>query len=243
VKPIGYLIAAVVATISGTQPYAAEPSASIGAKDLPVNTWARLDTGAEPGYIWSAPVWAPSRSQLLHWGGQEGNQGSRNDVRAFDSAAGDWGSDYESDPPIGATGLSYGGVGSLLKSGRPRPFYVIQGGCWDSKREQAVYTMKGLMAAYDPKAKTWTNLNARTVMPHPFCYYEEKVTSIRTEVAGGPPVFGVGTCYDPVNDEIVLFPHFDAKNVSLRDATGQITGHYGTFRYSFKENLWTPVSD
>lgn len=218
-------------------------AASLCAGELPLNKWTRIETKAESGYVWSGPVWAPTRGQLLHWGGQEAGKPSRNDVRAFDAAAGDWGSDYESDPPAGATGSSYGGVGSMLKSGRPRPYHVIQGGCWDSRRGQVVYTMKGLMAAYDPKARSWTNLQARTAMPHPFCYYEDKTAAIRTAVAGGPPVYGVGTCYDPVNDEIVLFPHFDAKNVSLRAATGQITGHYGTFRYSFASNLWTLVSD
>lgn len=211
----------------------------------PVNQWIRLETNSGAGYIWSAPIWAPSRGQLLHWGGQEDNKGSRNDVRAFDAATRDWVSDYESDPPIGATGQSYGGVGSLLKSGRPRPYFVIQGGCWDSRRGQLVYTMKGLMAAYDPKTKSWTNLNARTVMPYPVTYVDgdKRQITIARELPGGPPVYGVGTGYDPENDEIVLFPHFDAKNVSLRDATGQITGHYGTFRYSFQDNTWTLVSD
>ncbi|HOX05332.1 MAG TPA: kelch repeat-containing protein [Planctomycetota bacterium] len=214
----------------------------LAAGELPANKWTRLETKAEPGYVWSGPVWVPSRGQLLHWGGQEHGKPSRNDVRAFDAAALDWASDYESDPPSGASGQSYAGVGGMAKSGRPRPYYVIQGGCWDSKREQLVYTMKGLMAAYDPKAKTWKDLGAKTVMPWPVEYITDTI-AFKTETPGGPPVYGVGTCYDPENDEIVLFPHFDAKNRMLRDATGQITGHYGTFRYSFKDNAWTLVSD
>lgn len=206
---------------------------------LPENQWVRLETKAERGYIWSGPVWSPARGQLLHWGGETK---SRNDIRAFDVSVLDWVSDYPSDPPVDATGLSYAGAGGMTKAGRPHPYYVLQGGCWDAKREQVVYTMKGLMAAYDPKARTWKDLGAKTVMPYPVEYIDQQI-AFKTETPGGPPVYGVGTCYDPENDEILLFPHFDAKNRSLRDATGQITGHYGSFRYSFKDNAWTLASD
>jgi len=49
---------------------------------LPVNKWVKLPGKAEAGYIWSSPVYVPSRGQLLHWGGQEAGKGSRNDVPA-----------------------------------------------------------------------------------------------------------------------------------------------------------------
>jgi hypothetical protein len=223
------IVIALVAALPGILPLAAG--------ELPVNTWTKLEAKPEPGYVWSAPVWVPSRGQLLHWG-----SGSRDDVRAFDAAALDWVSDYPSAPRVAPAGGSYSGAGSMMKSGRPQPYSIIQGGCWDSKRGQLIYTMKGLMAAYDPQAKVWTNLNARTMMPWPIEYITDSIT-FRTETPGGPPVYGVGTCYDPDNDEILLFPHFDAKNRTLRDATGQITGHYGTFRYSFTDNTWRVVSD
>ncbi|MGQ9663305.1 MAG: Kelch repeat-containing protein, partial [Kiritimatiellia bacterium] len=209
--------------------------------ELPINKWVVVNRDSQPGYVWSALVYVPTREQILHWGAEEGNK-SRNDVRAFDVKTGRWLSDYPSDPPTAATGTSYGGVGTMLPSGRPQPYYVIQGVCWDSRRQQLVYTMKGLMAAYNPSAKTWTNLHARTSMPYPVCYYSGKEVTIGTGFPGGPPIYGIGTCYDPENDEIILFPHFDAKNVTLRDVTGQITGHYGTFRYSFADSTWRCVS-
>ena len=218
-------------------------SKPVDVKSLPVNQWAKLPCKAEAGYIWGAPVYVPSRRQLLHWGGTE--RVSRNDVRAFDLAAGDWASDYPSDSKTGAGVTGVQGWGYMLPSGRPAPSAVINGVCYDSKRDRVVYTMRHLMVAYDPKAKTWQNLGAKTGMPYPVYDHDwiKNVAVMKTEIPGGPPVYGVGTCYDPENDEILLFPHFDAKNVSLRDATGQITGHYGTFRYRFADNTWLVVSD
>lgn len=210
--------------------------------ELPANKWVRLETKPEPGYLLSAPVYVPDRGQLLHWGASSGTGQSRNDVRAFDPVAGDWVSDYPSEPqPVAIAGTS--GAGAMDKSGaRPRPAIVLHGGCWDSKRQRVVYTMKGLMVAYDPKTKTWADMQAKTILPEPLPGEWPK-TELRDEFPGGPPVYGMSTCYDPVNDEIILFPHFEAKNTSLRDATGQITGHFGTFRYSFADNTWRVVSD
>ncbi len=225
-----------------------------GAADLPANKWTRLSGKPTAGYMWSFPVYAPGRGQILHWGSADVRTGGRigwdkgtspNAVLAFDPATGDWVADYAGDEkaPVGVAGVT--GAGGMLPSGLPKPSHVMMGGCWDSKREQMVYTMKGLMAAYDPKTKKWRDLGARTVMPFPACEYGsgQDAANPRTEFPGGPPVYGIATCYDPVNDEILLFPHFDAKNIALRDATGQITGHYGTFRYSFKDNVWRPVAD
>jgi hypothetical protein len=221
--------------------------------ELPANKWTKLAGKPLAGYMWSFPVYAPGRGQLLHWGSADirtgGRMGwdkgtSRNDVLAFDAAALDWSSDYPGDDkaPVGIAGVT--GAGGMLPSGVPKPSHVMLGGSWDSKREQVIYTMKGLMAAYDPKTKKWKDLGAKTVMPFPaYEYGSGSAVNPRTEFAGGPPVYGAATCYDPVNDEILLFPHFDAKNIALRDATGQITGHYGTFRYGFKDNTWRLVAD
>jgi hypothetical protein len=237
----GAVIAAllVVAVVAST-------AQAEGTANLPANKWSKLPCTPQAGPVLCAPVYAPSRGQLLHWGQTGGwDKASPNDVRAFDAAAGDWVSDYPSDAPQtpGASGLS--ARGSMLPSGRPRPAMVLNGVCWDSKREQAVYTMSGLMAAYDPKTRTWRDLKARTIMPDRTPEYagDRPTGKLKTEFDGGPPVYGMGTCYDPENDEIILFPHFDAKNVSLREATGQIAGHLGTFRYSFADNTWRVVGD
>lgn len=223
----------------------AEDVKPVAVKDLPVNRWTKLRCKPELGHWLSGMVYAPNRGQILHWGGNRGPannaQGStRNDVRAFDPATSDWVSDYPSDAKPSA-----GGSGTMLPSGHPAassPHVILNGVCWDSKRERAVYTMRGLMAAYDPKTKTWTDLKAKTVMPYLVNDYDQG-SEAKLEHPGGPPVYGIGTCYDPVNDEIVLFPHYYAKNISMREATGQITGHHGTFRYSFKDNTWRVVSE
>ncbi|MBM4038628.1 MAG: hypothetical protein FJ290_08950 [Planctomycetes bacterium] len=233
------------ATLLGTESVAS-PNEPVDLKSLPANKWTKLPCKPQAGPFLCAPVYVPSRGQLLHWGQTGGwDKPSANDVRAFDAAVGDWVSDYPSDAPQtpGASGLF--GQGSMLPSGRPRPAMVLNGVCWDSKREQVVYTMAGLMAAYDPKAKVWKDLKAKTIMPDrtPEHAGDRPTGKLKTEFDGGPPVYGMGTCYDPENDEIILFPHFDAKNISLREATGQITGHLGTFRYSFKDNTWRVVGD
>ncbi|MDD4888946.1 MAG: hypothetical protein PHU85_03380 [Phycisphaerae bacterium] len=224
-----------------------------GSAGLPMNKWVKLPATSQPGYLWSAPVYVPARGQVLFWGSAHAATGgavgflsgtSRNDVVAFDAAALAWASDYPSDEkaPVGIAGV--GGVGAMLPSGRPRPAHVMQGVCYDSKRGQVIYTMKGLMAAYDPGAKTWKDLGARTVMSDGGGQPASgQAAPAPVEYPGGPPVYAIGTCYDPVNDEILLFPHFDAKNIALRQATGQISGHYGTFRYSFKDNLWRQAGD
>ncbi len=237
-----------VLTLGLTTPAGAGEDA--GFAGLPANKWVKLPCKAQPGFIYCAPVYAPGRGQLLHWGAiTTYDKPCPNDVRAFDPAVGDWVSDYPSDPPQPRAINGESGQGGMLPSGRPRPAMILNGVCWDSKREQAVYTMAGLMAAYDPKAKTWKDLKAKTVMPYPTPEYVmtgngwTPTGKFKTEFDGGPPIYGMGTGYDPENDEIVLFPHFSAKGIALRAATGQITGHMGTLRYSFKDNTWRAVGD
>jgi hypothetical protein len=117
----------------------------------------------------------------------------------------------------------------MLDCGTPAPSMIANGVCYDAKRGQVIYTMKGLMAAYDPKTRTWRDTKATTVLDG-------------KEYAGGPPVYGAGTGYDPVNDEIVLFPHWGGFNAEMRPVTGQISAHCGTFVYRFKDNTWRRVA-
>lgn len=199
------------------------------------NRWAKLPAEFPNGYNFSALVYAPDRGALLHWGAVSHANGIQpaNDVRAFDAGKGVWTSDYASDPNQswgilgGGSGaaVSYVGRGRMLESGRPYAAMVVNAACYDTKRRRVVYSMPGLMAAYDPAAKQWTDLKATA-----------EVDGVK--VPGGPPVFGAGMCYDPLNDEIVMFPHFNAENVDDRAVTGRLSGHFGTFRYSFAENLW-----
>ena len=242
IKALVFTTAALtIAVAIAAQPAATAP-ADLG--NLPANRWVKLpaDSSEGPGYSWSGMAYDPVRSQILHWGGvaDPGQRpfAGRNDVLAFDAVAGKWVSDYPStDKTYSHTGgggggqaPSYTGDALMRPDGTPRPDLHVFGVCYDSKRKQLVYTMPGLMAAYDPATRKWADLKAKTIL-------------YGKELPGSPPVYGVGTCYDPVDDEIVLFPHFNAKNTDLRDATGQITGHYGTFRYTFSDNTWRRVSE
>lgn len=240
---------AVLAAWAAVAPARAGEAEGLAA--LSVNKWVKLPGTVENCYWFSGLIYAPDRGQVLHWGAEDkyGKKYVRNEILAFDAAKGDWVSDYPGDPNPGVGSCGYYGAGGMLPSGRPKPSVTLNGVCYDTRRGQVVYTMYGLMAAYDPKAKSWKDLKAKTVLPEPVqeragAYWNWQLTGkFKAEFDGGPPVYGMGTCYDPVNDEVVLFPHFSAKNISLRDATGQITGHYGTFRYSFQDNTWRVVSD
>jgi hypothetical protein len=206
-------------------------------KDLPANTWVTLPTDPRAGYVWGPLVFDPGRGQLLHWGRIARNKAAQtNDVRAFDADKGVWVSDYPSAPSreIGIArqkkgiGVWTGGVAAMLSNGAPAPSAVVHAACYDTKRKRIVYTLPGMMAAYDPATKKWSDLKAKTII------------SDRT-YPGGPPVYGAGTGYDPVNDEIVLFPHWKARNIDRRDVDGRMSAHWGTFRYTFEDNTWRRV--
>ena len=206
-----------------------------------VNTWTRLPGAFPGGYNYSPIVYAADRGQLLHWGAvryARGLKAGANDVRAFDAAALEWTSDYPTDPKQswgivgGGSGsaISYCGKGRMLESGRPQAAMIVNAACYDTKRKQVVVSMPGLMAAYDPATKKWRDMKATSLING-------------KKLPGGPPVYGAGTCYDPVNDEIVMFPHFGAQSADMREATGRISGHLGTLVYSFKSNDWRRVRD
>jgi len=214
--------------------------------ELPLNRWVELLPGKEgegrreAGYTYSQPVYVSSRGQVLHWGAVAGGDARpwmRNDVRAFHAGRLAWISDYpraETLPGLAThssngKGISYRGTGVMLDCGTPAPSMIAGGVCHDTRRDQVIYTMKGLMAAYDPGARRWRDLGAKTILNG-------------KEYPGGPPLYGMSTGYDPVNDEIVLFPHWGGFNADLRPVSGRISGHCGTFIYSFGENAWRRVS-
>lgn len=231
-----------------------------GIDALPANKWVKLETKKEPGYAWSAIVYAPCRGQVLHWGAAPSRAPERDDVRAFDIEKLEWVADYPSAPAQvlrkavesedrGKSVRVWGRWG-MLDTGRPAPSWVLNAVAYDSKRRQLVYVLKGLMAAYDPEKRTWRDLKAETELhgkwslnpTTPYGFYER---GLRPEqdlqgerIPGPPPVYGAGICYDPVNDEIVLFPHWGSQNNDLRAATGEVSAHSGTWVYSFADNLW-----
>lgn len=220
---------------------AAEPAVDL--KNLPVNRWVLLPIKTANPYTYSCPVYAPVRGQVLHWGWMDRpyRVGGvyHNDVLAFDPDKGDWVSDYKSDTHKGIyltmrddrVGIGKrSGRGGMMRSGVPVPSVIVSGICYDPKRKQVVVTMRGLMVAYDPVAKTWRDMKPKTIIGD-------------AENDGPPPVYGSGTCYDPVNDTIFLFPHFGAMNETMVPVNGNVTGHLGTLIYSFKDNTWRRVTD
>jgi hypothetical protein len=179
----------------------------------------------------------------LHWAAGE--------LLAFDAEKGQWSSDYSAPdklPPVpmghghGRVGVTYCGSGVLLESRVPAPSYTIQAGCYDSKRRRIVFPMRGLMAFYDPATRKWGEQPATTVIAG-------------GEYPGSPPVFGIGACYDPHNDEILIQPHYVGtagpgvpfmslpKNLDRRDVDGRVSSHLGTLRFSYADNAWRRVSD
>ncbi len=212
----------------------------------PAGEWKKLSQSG--GSIGSATVYCPERKGVLGWGGLK----SGNEVRAFDAAAGKWTPDYAADRAA-MGGNFYGGQGCagwVASSGRPGPFFLFRQACWDSSRRRVVIVAENLTAAYDPAKKTWQDLKAG---------YQDRAGA-RTE--GRPPerhaapwfapVPGQwGSCaYDPVNDEILLFPLWvtRAREWSStggnrpgpdRPATAGVrAGHYGTFVFDCKTSTW-----
>lgn len=72
----------------------AQPVAEI--RQGPVNGWTKLPAPTVSPYVFSQPLYVPSRKQVLHWGAVGGNDIPANDVRAFDAARGAWTGDYPS---------------------------------------------------------------------------------------------------------------------------------------------------
>ncbi len=215
-------------------PFATARADEFNLTTMPVNSWVKLHVSPEPSYTYSQPVYVPSRGQILHWGAVRwGDYGPdmRNDVRAFDVARGDWTSDYPRAEKLPSLlvrygkGVYYAGSAEMLEVGTPTPSMTVNAVCYDSRRDQVIYTLNGVMAAYDPAKRTWRDMQASTTL------YDKSIP-------GGPPVYGAATCYDPINDEIVMFPHWGGNNVDLRDVYGRVSAHYGTFVYSFGTNRW-----
>jgi len=153
---LGPVALAVCSMVCGLGHSPGRAESSVG--DLPANQWVKLPVDSAPSYNYSQPIYVPSRETVLHWGGVKRNDpwpGARNDVRAFDWKKRDWTSDYPRakklpgliGPPHGK-GTWYKGRAEMLPEiGTPTPSAVVNAICYDSKRDQVVVTLKGLMAA------------------------------------------------------------------------------------------------
>ncbi|MBL8795561.1 MAG: hypothetical protein JNM56_16770 [Planctomycetia bacterium] len=248
----------LVVSILGWLLASAQPPAEV--KRGPANRWSKLPTPTASPYSYSQPLYIPARKQVLHWGAVVGNDAPANDVRALDAVRGTWVSDYASASKdelakarSAGLGVTSSGRGGMLASGTPAPAQTVNGVCYDSKRDRLIYVMKGLTAAYDPATKKWHDLKAEAEVFGPFAHwpdlpYARYERGLRPEkeyrgerLPGSPPAYGIGCCYDPVNDEIVLFPHWGGQNTDQRAATGRVSAHTGTWVYSCRDNLWRRV--
>ena len=94
---------------------------------------------------------------------------------------------------------------------RPSPVHTFNMACWDSKRSRIVYFSDGCTFALDPDTNTWIDLKAKN---YP--------TTCRT-------VAWAGMCYDPINDQVLLFGGGLATNPA---------GGAPTWLYDCAENVW-----
>jgi len=94
---------------------------------------------------------------------------------------------------------------------RPSPIRTFNMACWDSKRSRVVFYSDGCTFALDPAANRWTDLEAKN---YP--------ATCRT-------VAWAAMCYDPLNDQILLFGGGLATNPA---------GGAPTWLYDCAENIW-----
>ncbi len=234
IAPAILLIAANAAVYADDKPVPFDPG------KIEPGTW--VEVGKSGGSVASATVYSPTRKQVLGFGGFK----SDNEVRALDMPTGKWSDDYQatvSSRNLG--GNHYGGqvhAGWDAQSNRPGAFFLFRNACWDSKRERMVIQALNLTAAYDPAKKEWTKLPAayqsadgkRTEGSAPAGWQKPWFAPV--------PVQWSSMCYDPVNDEIVLFAHWATRHASgpdLPESAGVRAGHYGTFLFNCQTNTWT----
>jgi Galactose oxidase, central domain len=197
--------------------------------EQPPNKWVLMGKTGRPGPAWSGMVYVPERKTLLQWGAKMADGPMKiNDMRVLDMTARKWISDAPTTTQAKwPAAYSCGGSGFMIK-GTPAGSCVVYALAYDTRRKRIFYPMGKLMAAYDPQTKKWEKVKAQTQLWN-------------KRWPGGPPVSGAGMEYDPVNDELVMFPHWGAQNYDEWSKDHQVffmSGHLGTLIFSFKDNVW-----
>jgi len=230
------------------------PLADRDPKTIPPNRWVLIDReGDSGGKKFSKAIWAENVGRLYLWGtgGEKParNVYSRYELESFDPKQPDWKPAFpeakknewsaEDYPPFriygqsGPDGLKWdegprlqvvGGYHSTNRirwwdfdgTRRPSPVHTFNMGCWDAKRNRILYYSDGQTFALDPKTNSWTDLEAKN---HP--------TTCRS-------VAWASLCYDPVNDQALLFGGGLATNPS---------GAAPTWLYDCQANLWKRPKD
>ncbi|HUQ91366.1 MAG TPA: kelch repeat-containing protein [Bryobacteraceae bacterium] len=97
---------------------------------------------------------------------------------------------------------------------RPDLNIVFEQVAYRPKNDSLYYFAGGLTAAYDARARRWTDLQP---------------------AHSPPPVAGGSLAYDPIGDQLILF---GGGHVAERQSDGSIRGHTGTWAYRFREKDW-----
>ena len=216
---------------------------------MPANRWVMIHQEDNScGKRFSKAIWAENVNRLYLWG-TGGKKPARNlysqfELESFDPQKPSWLPAFpeakknawtaENYPPFriygqtGPDGLNWDeGPRLQVVSGyhstnrirwwnfdgtpRPSPIHTFNMGCWDSKRNRILYYSDGVTFSLDPKTNTWTDLKAKN---HP--------TTCRS-------VAWASMCYDPVNDQVLLFGGGLATNPS---------GAAPTWLYDCESNRW-----
>lgn len=184
---------------------------------LSPNTWTQIPGGAVNTY--ANPMYDSATNTMMILQG--------NGTAHLDAAAGKW------QTALAPAGGTRGGDQPLmkryaLKNGRPNytGMLLYHNTAWDSKRKRLIAGATGFMAAYDTKAKSWTDLKA-------------KVELYGKTFNGVPPVAWGSMCYDPVNDQIVMLSGGAVYNFDHWEKYREVTGAFGTYIYDCAKNAWS----
>lgn len=210
-----------------------EPELVAALKAAQPNTWTLLPTKIQPAYSFSAPIFVPGRDQVLHWGRPAASP-IRNDVLAFDAASGQWTSDYACEPY-----QPKGGDGAVAANGVPDPVVTSYGACFVPKLKEVIYAG---VYAYNVESHKWRQIKPTWVLGG------KEYRDIR-------PMTSLSYAYDPINDELVGFPHhgilgtfesydnMGSPQMARMPGGHRVVGHYGTMVYSFKDNTWRQTGE
>ncbi|MGM0486614.1 MAG: hypothetical protein ACQESR_07615 [Planctomycetota bacterium] len=219
-------------------------AAEVPINKMPVNEWVKVTKKADRGYVYARPVFVAARGQVLQWGLPY--EMAYNEVIAFDPAARRWIADHPAAPEqeLPRRYRDEGGAGGLptfeeklTSGGAPVPWAVSNGACYVPRRREIIY---GGLYGYHVETRAWRMLEPTWVLG------DRKYRELL-------PCAALSYCYDPVNDQLVAFPHhgilgtfetFDlmgGPQMERLPGGHRVLGHYGTLVYRFDENTWRQV--
>jgi len=204
----------------------AAPHISAAAGPVPpqVNRWIEVDASTTRSKAFCATVYMPATDEFLLWGLPH----ERFEVETFTVSSGSWQDARPADNlpafPEKAWRDSVSSYGQglpnrvhfITEKGMQRPsraptFHQLT---YDTRRDRALFFVGGQTFSYEPRTRQWTNLKPA-----------------KSPTACGSLVWA-SLCFDPVNDEAVLFGGGMALN---------LWGGAYTWLYDCEENTWRPL--